>query len=77
VSTKTGIEQVVPRTKDFEDVFGKLHWVTEREELLVDACKLFLVELTGGTVLEETFVPVIIDSLASASQALLADYKAK
>jgi hypothetical protein len=46
------------RTKDLEDVFGKLFWAAEGEELLVDARELFLVELARRAVLEESLVPV-------------------
>jgi hypothetical protein len=46
------------RTKDFEDVLRKCLRVAEREELLVDPRKLFLVELAGRAVFDKALVPV-------------------
>lgn len=56
-------------TKDFEDVFGERFRVAEREELLVDARKFFLVELARGTILQEAFVPVMPSTSALSTRA--------
>lgn len=48
---------VLVLVEDLEYVVGELGGVAEGEELLVDLGELLFVELTGGAVLEEAFVP--------------------
>lgn len=43
--------------EDVEDVVSEFAWIAERKELLVDAAKFGLIELTGRAVFEETLVP--------------------
>ena len=43
--------------KYVEDIVGELSRVAEGEELFIDLAELVLVELTGGTVLEEALIP--------------------
>lgn len=43
--------------EDVEDVVCEFAWVAEGEELLVDLAELGFVELAGGAVFQEAFVP--------------------
>ena len=55
------------RTKDLEDVLRERFRVAEREELLVDPRKLFLVELAGRAVFDKTLVPVRYANISISS----------
>lgn len=46
--------------KDVENIVGECGRVAEREELFVDFLKLRLVQRTGGTVLEESYISGVV-----------------
>ena len=45
--------------EDVEDVVCEFAWVAEGEELLVDLAELGFVELAGGAIFQEAFVPAM------------------
>jgi hypothetical protein len=50
---------VLVLVEDVEDIIREFTWIAEGEELLIDPTEFGLIELAGGTVLQEALVPVI------------------